>query len=363
MEERHTTLARSRAGSLFAARPLRRLAWALLTALLSLAGFGFYLWMSVPTPDGDPHNFNRDHNAAWVQHRWLTRKQSRQEVEALVTGLAERGIRYLFPHLIPFDREGRLPAHDRDQMRAFLNTARRVAPEVRVLPWIGGLRLGYRRTLEGALELSDLVQRQRIVAECRGLIDEGFHGVHVNVEPVDNGNVEFLALLRALRTAIGSEHVLSVSATRPAPVSLPGAPNFAWTTDYYARVGAVADQLVVMTYDTALPRPGLYRRYVSYATRAAARSLARRGHATVLMGLPTYDATGLMHRAEVESLENALYGVIAGLRSLQDQDEDASALEGVALYAAWTTGPEEWERYEQLWRRSVPKPARGVRVR
>ena len=57
---------------------------------------------------------------------------------------------------------------------------------------------------------ADLAQRQRMVAEVRGLVDEGFDGVHLNVEPVDDGNDEFLALLRALRTAVGPGRVLSL---------------------------------------------------------------------------------------------------------------------------------------------------------
>ena len=69
----------------------------------------------------------------------------------------------------------------------------------------------------GTIELADLTQRQRLVAEARGLVDEGFDGVHLNVEPVDDGNDEFLALLRALRTAVGPGHVLSIAAIRPAP--------------------------------------------------------------------------------------------------------------------------------------------------
>ena len=141
-------------------------------------------------------------------------------------------------------------------MRAFLAAARRVAPGMKVLPWVGGVRRGYRRTRPGKLELADLGQRQRIVAECRGLIDEGFDGIHVNIEPVNDGNVDFLALLRALRTAVGPDRILSLSAIRPAPFALPMAPNFVWT-HRLLRAGwpRVADQIVVMAYDTALPTP------------------------------------------------------------------------------------------------------------
>ena len=51
-------------------------------------------------------------------------------------------------------------------------------------------------------------------------MDEGFDGVHLNVEPVDDGNVDFLALLRALRTAV-DPGLISISTIRPGPLRLP----------------------------------------------------------------------------------------------------------------------------------------------
>jgi hypothetical protein len=57
---------------------------------------------------------------------------------------------------------------------------------------------------------------------------------------------------------------------------------------------------------------------------------------------------GLQHRAEVETLENALLGVISGLRG----KPEGGTFEGVALYAEWTTDAGEWAVYERLWRGS-----------
>ncbi len=328
-------------------RFLRRLALAGLALAALAASLTLYLWRSTPAPDTAPHPFNQDRNAVWLEHRWLEREAPVAEIEQLLARLERRGVRYVFPHLIPFDAQGRLPPHSRPQMRAFLEAARRVAPGMKVLPWVGGLRLGWRRQLRGQLALGDLAQRQQIVAECRGLVDEGFDGIHVNVEPVDSGNVEFLALLRALRTAVGGERVLSVSATRPGPFALPLAPNFLWSPDYYARVAAVADQIVVMSYDTGLPTQGLFRRYVSWAAASVTRTLAASSsRARVLMGVPTYDETGLMHRRGVETPENALLGVVAGLRGVGE----GGTFEGVALYAEWTTDDAEWAAYGRLWR-------------
>jgi len=312
-------------------------------AVAAVAGCAYFAF--APYGDAAPHPFNQNRNAIWLEHRWLEKPHSAEEMEQMFRFLDHHGIVYAYPHLIPFDGAGRLPLHDRDQMRAFLATARRVAPAMKVLPWVGGLRVGYKRSRPGTLDLADLGQRQRIVAECRGLMDEGFDGIHVNVEPVPNGDDDFIALLRALRTAIGGG-ILSLSATRPGPIAPAFAPNFFWTADYYARLADSADQLVVMAYDTALPTPALYRRYVAYSAAFVNSTLSRSSRTRVLVGIPTYKETGLMHRKGVETPENALLGVVAGLRGRAG----GGTFEGVALYAEWTTDPEDWEVYERVWR-------------
>ena len=317
-----------------------------LAALAVAAGAALLLYLAfAPVGDFAPHPFNHDRNAVWLEHRWLERRQPDADVEALLARLHARGIAYVFPHIIPFDAAGRLPPHDRDEMRAFLAAARRVSPDMRVLPWIGGVRRGYKRQRPGTVELGDLAQRQRMVAEVRGIVDEGFDGVHLDVEPVDDGNDEYLALLRAVRTAVGRGRVLSVSATRPAPVGLPRAPNFAWSPSYYARVAATVDQVVIMAYDTALPTAPLYQRYVRWAARSVAWALSG-SEARVLMGIPTYKPYTFMHRRGVETPENSLAGVVAGLRGLGA----GGTFEGVALYAEWTTDEAEWASYERQWR-------------
>lgn len=330
----------------------RALAWILRIGALALVAGGGALAYFVYAPAGDtaPHPFNQDRNAVWLEHRWLERAHEPAEMQALFERLERRGVVYVFPHIIPFDRAGRLPAHDREQMRRFLATARQTAPEMKVLPWVGGLRVGYKRMRPGTIDLSDLTQRQTIVAECRGLIDEGFDGIHLNVEPVDDSNVDFLAMLRALRTAV-APGLISLSAIRPGPWRVPIAPNFFWTPGYYLRVAEQADQVVTMTYDTALPTAPSYRRYLAWSSETVTRRFdAAHVRARVLVGVPTYDQTGLMHRAGVETPENALLGVIAGLRGLGA----GGTFEGIALYAEWTTDEKEWDVYERIWRGRRP---------
>jgi hypothetical protein len=323
---------------------LKRAIGAVLLLVLLGTTAGLYLTYA-PAGDAAPHPFNQDRNAAWLEHKWLAEPQPTAEMEALFLRLSQHGIAYVYPHLIPFNGAGRLPVHDREQLRAFLATARRVAPEIKVLPWVGGVRAGYKRMRAGTIDLADLGQRQRIVAECRGLIDEGFDGVHVNLEPVDDGNDDLLALLRALRTAVGEDRTLSISGVHPGPVALPFAPNFLWTPGYYERVGASADQVVLMTYDTAIPTAALYRRYVAWAASTITGRYSG-GRARLLVGIPTYDDYNLVHRAGVETPAHALQGLVAGLRGVGA----GGTFEGVALYAEWTTDDGEWQDYERLWR-------------
>jgi hypothetical protein len=85
---------------------------------------------------------------------------------------------------------------------------------------------------------------------------------------------------------------------------------------------------------------------VSYAAASVTGSFVRSARTRVLIGIPTYEEFGLMHRQGVENTGNALAGVVAGLRGRAG----GGTFEGVALYAEWTTDPGEWEVYEKVWR-------------
>ena len=179
-------------------------------ALLAVVAAAACVYVAyAPYGDAAPHPFNQDRNAVWLEHRWLEKPHSVEEMEQMFRFLDHHGIVYVYPHLIPFDSAGRLPLHNREQMRAFLATrAAGGAGRSRCCPGSAACASATGAAGAGTLDLGDLGQRQRIVAECRGLMDEGFDGIHVNVEPIANGDDEFLALLRALRTAVGGRDPL-----------------------------------------------------------------------------------------------------------------------------------------------------------
>jgi hypothetical protein len=123
--------------------------------------------------------------------------------------------------------------------------------------------------------------------------------------------------------------------------------HWGWSEAYFARVAATCDQVAVMSYDSGLYLPRAYvwlvHQEVVHVTRAVARSNPR---CRVLLGLPTYGRGGLSHHPWAENLRMALKGVREGFA---DPRTARSVFAGVALFADYTTQPEEWQMYRNRW--------------
>ena len=121
-----------------------------------------------------------------------------------------------------------------------------------VLPWIGGVfelhawpdAPEWRATfVESATQL--------IAAHPR------FAGLHINIEPMPDGNDDFVQLLRELRTALPPGKKLSIAAYPP-PTVFQRVPDVHWSEGYIRELAETVDQMVFMMYDTALQHEKLY---------------------------------------------------------------------------------------------------------
>lgn len=285
---------------------------------------------------------DRSQNGIWISHGWLgddawfvrnektnelARYRSRDEIRSLAAKFRTHHITDVFPHLCPADIEGPIPALDADQTEMFLDEF----AGFRVMPWIGGPN-------GGSVRYRDAKWRAVFLGSVRKLFETHprFAGVHLNVEPLTSGDVDFLKLLEELKVSLPTGKILSIAAYPP-PTRWQPSEEVHWSEDYFRQVAKQCDQLAVMMYDTSLGVPKLYQQLMAEWT---AEVLAWSEGKPVLLGVPTYSDTGVAyHHPRVENLRNALLGIHSGL----SRQPLPAHYQGVAIYCDWETDEAEWE--------------------
>lgn len=319
-------------------------------ALLGAGALAYGLWS--PGVEDLMGRHSRGRNALWMQHGWLgddawfvragrmgrlAEFRDPAKIEETLRVARKHGITDLFPHLCPAGDDGRIAPSDTAQVERFLDAAAAAGsadPPMRVLPWIGGAR-------DGTAHVEDAAWRRAFVASAVALLEAHprLAGVHVNIEPWPDGDATGLALLDELRAAMPPGRVLSVAAYPP-PTIWHRFPDVHWSASYFAEVTRRCDQVAVMMYDTALRQEKTYQWLVARWTREV---LASSAGADVLIGVPSYDdADSGWHVPRVESLENALLGLHAGIGWV---DPLPARYQGVALYCEWETSDAEWRQW------------------
>lgn len=299
--------------------------------------------------------FDKGDNALWMRRHWMHESPTTAEIAALAGSLRAHGIKRIYPFLGPMDREGwpgwRSKAgrvrYDGERAARFLAEIHRIAPEIRVIPWTGGI-------LDSDVNLKDEGQRKAFADHARRLVEAGADGIHLNIEPLASGTSEYLDLLRDVKVAIG-DRTLSVAAYPP---PIPGQPaeDMHWDLRFLREVCGTANEIAVMAYNTGLTSAPAFEKLIAAWTRdiAAALPPPRAGGCEWLMGVPAYDDDKDYHRPEVETIEHSLNGIVAALRTIRNPEH----FRGVALYASFTTDERKWAIFDRVWRgaESVPSP-------
>ncbi len=314
-------------------------------AALAAPVIGYRVW--TPGLDVIDGRHDRGRNGIWLQHGWLGfddwfRREKKQDqraafrdaanIQRLANLLHAQHITDVFPHVSPADKNGNLPDVDHAQVERFLD----VFAGFRGMPWTGGV-------VGKTCRIRDAKWRRTFVESILGLLTRHprFAGVHINIEPCDSGSQEFLQLLDGLRQALPERFLLSIAAYPP-PLWWQPFPGVHWDEAYSLEVARRADQLAVMMYDTALPWPRAYQRLMRRWTHTV---LANAAHATILLGVPTYDDAGSgYHNPIAENLANALLGIHAPLAAYPTLPEP---YQGVAIYCEWEMDEAEWSYWRQ----------------
>ena len=309
----------------------------LLAAILGTAGLGYLAWSPGETvTDGRD---DRGTNGIWLQHGWLgddgwfertgrdpAKFRDEEKIRGLRDDLVRHGIRDVFPHLCPCEPDGSIAAVDPAQTARFLDGFE----GLRVMPWIGGVRD------ESALP-SETKWRARFVESVGALLaaHPRLAGVHLNIEPMPDGDPDFLRLLDELQSALPAGKILSIAAYPP-PTRWHPFPDVHWGEAYFREVARRCDQVVPMLYDTGLRWEKPYRKLAADWTGEV---LAWSEGKEVLLGVPAYDDAGTgYHDPAVENLPNAFSGIHAALDSGMP-DHYA----GVSVYSEWEMDEGDWK--------------------
>ncbi len=284
-------------------------------------------------------------NAIWLGHGWLgddgwfernqrskEKFRSEEKIEALFKKLAENKISIVYPHLCPAQFDGRIAPYDSNQLERFLTLAEKY--HIRVIPWVGGI-----------LYESARPDDRKWVKNFFASVEELFKnhprvtGIHLNIEPMPDGNREFCDFLAGLRKVVG-ERILSVAAYPP-PTKWHQYPNVHWGISYFAELSKHCDQMAVMMYDTAIPLEKFYINLMTDWTQSLA-GITQKNSTKLILGVPAYDDHGVgYHYPHVENMLSALRGISAAGRNC--------SIDGIAIYCNWEMDENEW----QIWRKFI----------
>ncbi|MFF0207722.1 hypothetical protein [Streptomyces althioticus] len=299
---------------------------------------------------GDPadgtHTRNRD--AMWLGHAWVDGRKKDADVTALAGRLRDTGVRDLYVHTGPLEHDGTLPTSVYPRARWFIDAVHRELPGVRVQAFLGDVLAN--GDPEG-LELSDAATRAEVVRSAGQVLDTGYEGVHMDLEPLHSDDEHYLDLLDDLRKLTKDRDAqLSVAAHQIDPLphlhSVAGLvadhPKW-WSQEFFGQVARRVDQIAVMSYDTARLFESTYGGYVAQQTSLALEVTPPTTH--LLMGLPFYYENNPSHWGHAETVAAAVRGARLGL-SRTDPDRE---LFGLAPYIDFAATETNWKEFEDGW--------------
>ncbi|MCF2531406.1 hypothetical protein [Yinghuangia soli] len=297
---------------------------------------------------------SRGRDALWLGHAWLDGRKGPADLAALGDRLRTTGVHDVYVHAGPLENDGSLDPARYPQAPWFLAGMRTALPGVRVQAWLGNVVGPADPARPDRLDLSRGPNRDRVVASAAQALDAGFDGVHFDLEPMGDGNTDYLDILgRARDAAHARGAVLSVAAHQIEPAGnlvdlarLGGADRTKWwTPGYFTAIASRVDQIAVMAYDTWMPTRGLFGGYVTRQTELALEHTPER--TDLLIGLPFYHDDTIGHHENAERAGTAARAVRIGLDAAGSDRRNF----GVALYVDFAATEEDWAAYHREWMR------------
>lgn len=315
---------------------------ALAVAALPIAA----VWHSYPE---SATAFDSGENGIWIGHKWYTGHEVRThervryaEVDQLAATLRAAHIRYVFVHVGPALPDGTIE----DTADPLFHAVRDAYPQGVFLAWLGA-------RVE-KVSLDDPQWRAAIVRLNERLRREGFAGIHLNFEPVRDGDVGYLKLLAELRSTLGESWIISQATPRSSPIGVSIGPfeRSFWSGGFYRATMEFADQTVLMAYDSGLPLELAYVAFVRDQTQRLTRLACGAARHELLIGIPSYHDGPEYSTEHVENIRAAALGVRSALETFPERPR---CFRGVSVYSHWVTDEKEWEEYVHSWLEPSPE--------
>lgn len=269
-------------------------------------------------------------NGLWLRYKWYFGDYGKAEITSLGRRLEQDRIGYAYFHVRNIDRYGKLVHRRAPTARVLNDSMERAAPSVQRIAWI----FAGNRAADGLVDWSRRDVRRAMVAEAVWLVrDCGFDGVQWDCEIAPRRDPGLIALIEETRAALGKGPFIGFAA----PMWLP-AFGLGWDDGSFRDIAKVCDQIAVMAYDTGAYFPRAYSSLVAAQRDRIGQALSGT-RCRLIVGVPTYGPGLPSHNTRAENLANALRGVRMG----------KAPIEGVALFADYTTDRSEWNTYRTVW--------------
>lgn len=291
---------------------------------------------------------SRGHDAVWLGHAWVDGRRTPADLEQLRAHLAGTGVHDLYVHAGPLENDGSLDPALYPGAARMIADMHRVLPGVRVQAWLGDT-VAHGGT--AGLHLSDPAVRDRIRLSADRILDTGFQGVHLDLEPVADGDSGYLAVLDSVHTLTAVRGVpLSVAVPQIDPLPglhavsyLPFSHPKWWSQRYFGQVAERCDQIAVMAYDTSMPTSSLFGGYIAQQTALALE--ATPPGTDLLIGLPGYHTEDMGHHGYAETVAAAIRGARVSLARHARHRQTF----GLALYVDFHATEDDWTAFRDGW--------------
>jgi hypothetical protein len=290
-------------------------------------------------------------NAVWISDDWTYSAPGDELITSFADKLRQNQVGVVYAWVSQLQPDGSwFGSGNFDNVRDFAARFKEAYPDSDLYGW-----LNIAGSPSGGYSLDQLPVQTIVADMSQRIVGElGFDGVFLNVDPVATGDAGYLALLRRVRGAIGVDTPMGAAVPPDwtpldAEIALPPqiAPGTVWDEAYKQSVALLVNHMTVRTYNTGLASAADYSAWVAYQVEAFTEAVAELGVTTRLyFGIPTYDAEPPLHDPAVESVEAASLGIRRGVTAVGDNDE---FINGVAVYADWTTDDGEWDSFRRSW--------------